>query len=83
MVCVEATLTAKGQITIPKVVRENLQISQGSKVLFVDTAEGFVLKSKSKNPINDLIVLREKSRKISEKELDEMIRDGKKAWSKF
>lgn len=31
----QATMTSKGQITVPKDVRENLNLSAGSKVMFV------------------------------------------------
>ena len=35
-----ATLTSKGQITIPKQVRQNLGISTGDRVEFIETAPG-------------------------------------------
>ena len=35
-----ATLTSKGQITIPKQVRQNLGISTGDRVEFIQTAPG-------------------------------------------
>lgn len=35
-----ATLSSKGQITIPKDVREDLRLTAGSKVMFVKVAEG-------------------------------------------
>ncbi len=38
-----ATLTSKGQITLPKIVREELGLSTGTTVDFVRTAEGFKL----------------------------------------
>ena len=36
----QATLTSKGQITLPKVVRERLGIEAGDKVEFVETEPG-------------------------------------------
>lgn len=40
-----ATVTSKGQVTIPKDVREELGIETGSKLRFVRTPEGdFVIK---------------------------------------
>jgi len=35
MPMVTATLTSKGQLTIPKVVRESLRLQAGDRVLFV------------------------------------------------
>jgi AbrB family looped-hinge helix DNA binding protein len=35
-----ATLTSKGQITIPKQVRQNLGISTGDRVEFIETSPG-------------------------------------------
>lgn len=39
-----ATVTSKGQVTIPKEVREDLGIETGTKLYFVRTAQGYVLK---------------------------------------
>ncbi len=36
----QATMTSKGQITIPKDVRESLNLRAGSKVMFVRVAPG-------------------------------------------
>jgi AbrB family looped-hinge helix DNA binding protein len=35
-----ATLTSKGQITLPKVVRERLGVEAGDKIEFVETEPG-------------------------------------------
>ncbi|MES2825491.1 MAG: AbrB/MazE/SpoVT family DNA-binding domain-containing protein [Pseudomonadota bacterium] len=35
-----ATLTSKGQITIPAVVRDSLHISAGDRLEFIQTGEG-------------------------------------------
>ena len=43
----QATVTSKGQITIPKEVRDELGIETGTRVMFVRTSVGYVLK-----PIN-------------------------------
>ena len=39
----EATLTSKGQITIPKAVRDALGLSAGDRIEFVGTDKGFVI----------------------------------------
>lgn len=82
MDCVEATVTSKGQITLPKNIRDDLRLEAGSKVLFINSDRGFVLKSKSKNPIGDLLKIRESVPKFSEKEIRKMIREDKINWSK-
>lgn len=40
----ESTITRKGQITIPKAIRERLKVKEGEKVLFVMRGEEVVLK---------------------------------------
>lgn len=39
----EATLTSKGQIAIPEIVREGLGLATGDRVGFVATDKGFVV----------------------------------------
>ena len=39
-----ATVTSKGQVTIPKEVRDELGIETGTKLYFVRTAQGYFLK---------------------------------------
>lgn len=36
----QATITSKGQITIPAKVREGLKVASGDKVAFIDLGEG-------------------------------------------
>lgn len=45
----QATVTSKGQITIPKEVRDELGIETGTKVWFVRTPMGFVLKPRTRS----------------------------------
>lgn len=40
-----STLTSKGQITLPKSVRDRLQLAVGDRVEFVDTPEGFLIRA--------------------------------------
>jgi AbrB family looped-hinge helix DNA binding protein len=40
----ESTMTRKGQVTIPKVIRDRLGVKQGEKVFFVMRGEEVVLK---------------------------------------
>lgn len=40
-----AKVTSKGQITIPKTIREALQIKEGSKILFFKKGDEVVIKN--------------------------------------
>jgi antitoxin PrlF len=40
-----STLTSKGQITLPKSVRDRLHLGAGDKVEFVETESGFELRT--------------------------------------
>lgn len=39
-----SVLTTKGQIVIPKVLRDKYKLNPGTKVIFEETAEGIILK---------------------------------------
>jgi antitoxin PrlF len=39
----DATLTSKGQVTIPRVVREALGLATGDRISFVDTERGYLI----------------------------------------
>jgi AbrB family looped-hinge helix DNA binding protein len=38
-----ATLTSKGQITLPKTVRERLGVESGDRIEFIESERGFVI----------------------------------------
>ena len=76
----EATITSKGQVTIPKGIREHLGLKTGAKIVFEERLDGVVIKPKIKDPVSKLRGLR-KTIKISEKDIDVMIQESKKAWS--
>ena len=50
----ESTLTSKGQITIPKVVRERLHLEPGDKVYFDVRDDGSVSMVTRKYPVESL-----------------------------
>ena len=54
---IEASLTSKGQITIPKVVREALQLETGDKVYFDVRADGTVVLVARNEPVESLFGL--------------------------
>ena len=47
----EATLTSQGQISIPKKVRERLNLQKGDKVIFLEDEEGRILIQELEAPI--------------------------------
>jgi len=49
-----ATLTSKGQITLPKVVRERLGLEAGDKVEFVETEPGVYKMIAATRDVRDL-----------------------------
>ena len=49
----ETTVTTKGQVTIPKGVRDELGLRPGDKIVFVKDAKGFRLQKRVKgNPFS-------------------------------
>jgi AbrB family looped-hinge helix DNA binding protein len=78
----EAKLTSKGQITIPKNIRTALGLKAGEKVVFIPENREVIMLPKTKTPLKRLLELRKEIR-FSQKEIDEMIRESKKEWSKF
>lgn len=45
---VEARLTSKGQLTVPKLIRERLGIRPGDEVEFVEGSDGYLMKKRVK-----------------------------------
>jgi AbrB family looped-hinge helix DNA binding protein len=50
----KAKVTSKGQITIPKEIREKLHLNPGDKLLFEETEQGEVKISSPKKSIKEL-----------------------------
>ena len=76
----EATITEKGQVTIPKVIRDKLGLKKGTKVYFELRGEEAVILPKIENPLEELKRLR-KEIQFSEKEIQSMLEESKKIWS--
>ncbi|MFB6141019.1 MAG: AbrB/MazE/SpoVT family DNA-binding domain-containing protein [Halosimplex sp.] len=76
----DATVTSKGQVTIPKEIRERLDLEEGTEVEFVLDEDGSV-SVRPKEPAMDR--LRDVRRTLSKHDvdLDEMRRESKRAWS--
>jgi AbrB family looped-hinge helix DNA binding protein len=75
----DATITSKGQVTIPKEIRERLDLDEGTKVEFVLDEDGSVT-VRPKEPAMER--LRDVRRTLSKHEVDvdELRRESKRAW---
>lgn len=78
----KATLSKKGQVTIPKSIREKLGLDAGEKVLFEVKGKEAVLYPKVEEPMDELRELRDKI-SFSKNEIDEMIESSKEKWSRL
>lgn len=69
-----AKVTSKGQITLPKEVRENIGISSGEEVEFQKEENGYLLKKKVKHSPFDRFVghLKKKKGKLPDKIIEEL-----------
>jgi antitoxin PrlF len=73
-----STLTSKGQITVPKSVRDALKLQQGDKVEFVENERHeFILKPATKKVVEVAGLLKDfkKDRPVSIEEMNEAIAD--------
>lgn len=73
-----ATMTSKGQITVPKDVREDLKLEPGSKVMFVKLGPGQYRIVARTGRIDDLfgLLYRPGQRTLSIEEINEGIAEG-------
>jgi AbrB family looped-hinge helix DNA binding protein len=73
----EATVTSKGQITLPKALRERLQLSAGDRVEFIVEANDVVRMVPRRTSITRLKgMLPKPERPVSLEEMDEAIARG-------
>jgi antitoxin PrlF len=72
----EATLTSKGQITIPKAVRDHLGLDTGARVDFVIDTDGTVVLRPVTRPVHELAGLLHQPgrRAVSIQEMDAAVR---------
>ena len=68
-----ATVTSKGQVTIPNAVREELGINTGTKLLFVQTSQGYLLRAANNSVMRLSGSLKYDGPPVSLEEMDEAI----------
>ncbi len=78
----KAKISQKGQVTIPKSIREKLGLEPGKKVSFEVRGKEAVIYPEIEDPLEELKQLREEVR-FDEKEIEDMIESSKNKWSKL
>lgn len=75
----EATVTSKGQVTIPKRIRDALDIDAGTEVEFVLEDDGTISVRPKRPPMDRLREIKERlaGRNV---DIDRMRRESKDAW---
>ena len=71
-----STVTSKGQVTIPKKIREFLNVRTSDKIVFTPVEDGKVLITTRKKPAHELFGMlkhRRQARPVSLKEMDSAI----------
>jgi len=76
----DATVTSKGQVTIPKEIRERFDLEEGTVVEFVVDDEGNVTVRPKKPAMERLREVRDALSK-HDVDVEEMRRESKRAWS--
>jgi len=79
----EAKVTSKGQITIPKAIRNSLGLKTGGRVVFIPEGREVTMVAKTQDPLKELIELRKELPLFTKDEIKKMIKESKKEWSKF
>ncbi len=71
-----ATVTSKGQVTVPKPIRDRLKLHTGDRLDFVLEEEGKVILRKASIPIQELegILHRADRKSVSLEEMKETVR---------
>jgi antitoxin PrlF len=71
----EATVTSKGQVTLPKEVRERLRVGVGDKVRFTVESGARIVVARAEHSIRDLFgILGKPRRSASLEEMDKAVR---------
>lgn len=79
----EATVTSKGQITIPKEVRERMNVEAGEKILFRFDEDGSVrVVAVPADPMERLECVRERTRNL-DLDAKALIEREREQWDRF
>ena len=70
-----ATITSKGQVTIPKDVREALRLKQGDRLEFIVQDDGTVRVRPLTVDVHDLFGILKAERPVTVEEMNQTIRD--------
>jgi len=76
----DATLTTKGQVTIPKRIREKLGLEAGTEVEFILDDDGSLQVRPKVPPMERLRAIQDRL-SAQEIDIDRMRRESKQAWS--
>jgi len=72
-----STLTSKGQVTVPKEVRERLQLKTGSRLDFIVSASGQVILKPVQSDFRSIRgIVRSARKRLSIREMNEAIANG-------
>jgi AbrB family looped-hinge helix DNA binding protein len=69
----QATVTSKGQITIPKEVRDELGIETGTRVWFVRTPQGYLMVPRNKRLMDLRGALKYDGPPLSDEEIERRV----------
>lgn len=76
----EVTLTSKGQLTLPKEIRDVLDVKSGSKLLVTTRNREIIMIPRPINVLNELEKIRKRV-KFTERDL-KAFKEDRKTWSK-
>lgn len=76
----DATITSKGQVTIPKKIRDKLDLKEGEEIEFVLEEDGEIRVRRKKPPMERLHEVQRKLLK-HDVDLEKMRQKSKQAWS--
>ena len=76
---VETTITSKNQITIPKEVRETLELHENDRIIFLVENKNVRIIKKPKDILDAMSRLSD-GVKVSAKNIREDIRKGRRSW---
>jgi antitoxin PrlF len=75
-----ATITSKGQVTIPKRIRDELELTAGTEIEFIVEEDGTIRVQRTEPALQRLRTVKEQ---LAEHDVDieQMRRESKSAWS--